>query len=156
MLVKVFSLKFDPMHGKFDDTPVRDFSIDKEILHISDHMLVRNEIPYLVLVIKYYPFRKEAAQAEAKEPDDSKESWKKEITAEDMPLFNRLRDWRSEQCKKDGVPPYLIFTNRQFAEIVKIKPQTVAELGRIEGVGRGKIERYADSVLQITKVKTNE
>lgn len=148
MLMKVFSLKFDAFSGGFDDTPIREFIQDKEVLEFRDHLLIRNEIPYLVIVLKYYPFRKEASEecpATAKKPEA--EAWKKEITEVELPLFNQLRDWRSERCKKDGVPPYLIFTNQQLATIVKKKPSSLAELAQIEGVGRGKIERYAEELL---------
>jgi superfamily II DNA helicase RecQ len=165
MLIKVFSLRFDPLVGSFDDTPVRDFSQDKEILQVRDHLLIRNEIPYLVLVIKYYPFRVEAgAEGQSKErlssevssSRNSGDAWKKEITDAEMPLFNRLRDWRSERCKKDGVPPYLIFTNQQLAAIAKKKPQSLVDLGQVEGVGPGKLERYGVDVLSVTVTKAEE
>lgn len=158
MLIKVFSLKFDPLLGSFNDAPVRDFTQDKEVLQVRDHLLIRNEIPYLILVIKYYPYRKEAeGEPTCKEGSSQKQSseeWKKEITEADMPLFNQLRDWRSERCKKDGVPPYVIFTNQQLAMIVKKKPQAIAELAQIEGIGRGKLDRYGSDILSITLVKT--
>lgn len=155
MLVKIFSLKFDPLLGGFDDTTVHNFIQDKEVLQIQDHLLVRSEIPYLVLIVKYYPYRSEAeARAPGKDTKEQKqEEWRKEITEADMPLFNRLRDWRSERCKKDGVPPYVVFTNQQLAMIVKQKPQSLAELVQIEGVGKGKSERYGADILQITGVK---
>jgi ATP-dependent DNA helicase RecQ len=152
--------------GEFDDTPIREFSQDKEILQIRDHLLIRNEIPYLVLVIKYYPFRVEA-QASHSRPFDKNnaisstsgenrenrppaENWRKDLGDADLALFNRLRDWRSERCKKDGVPPYLIFTNAQLAGIAKLKPQSLTGLASVDGVGRGKIDRYGPEVLEIT------
>ena len=126
MLLKVFSLKFDAMLGLFNDTPLHDFIQDKEVLEIRDHMLVRNDIPYLILIIKYYPFRQEASSSGTSgnsfikaAPSKSSEDWKKDLSDENLPLFNRLRDWRSERCKQDGVPPYIIFTNQQLIQIVK-------------------------------------
>lgn len=153
MLVKVFSLKFDPWTGGFDDDPVQSFIQDKEVLHIRDHLLVRNDIPYLVLVIKYYPFRKEAQE---KTSTMKTEDWKKEIGDAEKPLFNRLRDWRSERCKKDGVPPYLIFNNAQLAAIVKKRPQSLSALSQVEGLGRGKLEKYGADVLAITQREAPE
>jgi superfamily II DNA helicase RecQ len=155
MLIKVFSLKFDGLMGCFDDTPIRDFTQDKEVLQVRDHLLIRNEIPYLVLVIKYYPFRKEAEGGQRFDVKQAANAWKKEIAESDFPLFNRLRDWRSERCKKEGIPPYLIFTNQQLALIVKKKPQSLSELVQIEGIGRGKSDRYGVDVLAITMVPAN-
>jgi superfamily II DNA helicase RecQ len=159
MLVKVISLKFDAMSGGFDDLPLRDFIQDKEVLQVRDHLLIRSEIPYLILVVKYYPFRIEhnPATKTSSHSVNTKQSdadaWKKDLNESDLPLFNRLRDWRSERCKKDGIPPYLIFTNLQLAEIVKAKPQSLAALAKIDGVGPGKIEKYSFEILAIMEQK---
>jgi superfamily II DNA helicase RecQ len=69
-----------------------------------------------------------------------------------MGLFNILRDWRSQRCKKDGVPPYIVFTNLQLAMIVKKRPQSTSELTQIEGIGKGKAQKYGEEVLSISKV----
>ena len=41
MLIKVISLAFDSVRGNFDDTPLREFLKDKEILSISDHFFMK-------------------------------------------------------------------------------------------------------------------
>ena len=46
------------------------------------------------------------------------ESWRALLTPEDMPLFQALRDWRNERSRREGIPPYLICTNKQTAEMV--------------------------------------
>jgi hypothetical protein len=38
MLFRVFTLPFDPFSERFDDTPVRDYRSDKDVLSI-DHEL---------------------------------------------------------------------------------------------------------------------
>ena len=57
MLVRIFTLKFDPVLGAFDDGTLRDFVKDKEILSIRDHFFSRDEIPYLAVVVTYHPLR---------------------------------------------------------------------------------------------------
>jgi superfamily II DNA helicase RecQ len=48
-----------------------------------------------------------------------------------MPLFNQLREWRRERCKRDGVPPYIVCTNKQLAQMAVQRPQTKpGELGQ--------------------------
>ncbi len=69
-----------------------------------------------------------------------------------MGLFNLLRDWRSQKSKKEGVPPYILFTNQQLADIVKKRPQTIAELTQIDGIGNGKSQKYGSDILGITKI----
>jgi superfamily II DNA helicase RecQ len=36
------------------------------------------------------------------------------LSEADMGVFNRLREWRSKRCRQEGVPPYIIFTNKQL------------------------------------------
>jgi len=158
LLMKIFSLTFNSAIGGFDDEPLRDFMKDKEIISIRDHLFVRNEIPYLTVIVKYFPFRQEVASSptssvSGKSFEKRDESWKQLLTEADMGLFNLLRDWRSQRCKKEGVPPYILMTNKQLAEIVKLRPQSLAELGKIEGIGKGKLEKYGQDILSISKVE---
>jgi len=61
------------------------------------------------------------------------ESWKENVAEADWPLFNTLRDWRSARSKRDGVPPYVICTNKQLAALIVARPQTLGQLGEVEG-----------------------
>jgi superfamily II DNA helicase RecQ len=157
MLLRVFSLTFNSVMGGFDDSGVRDFLRDKELISVRDHLFVRNEIPYLTLVVKYFPFRAEADPSPNRgflsgSPPKRDESWKSLLAESDMGLFNLMRDWRSKRSKTDGVPTYVVLTNQELAHIVKVKPQSLADLGRIEGVGKAKIERYGSEILGFTRV----
>lgn len=153
MLIKVISLAFDSIYGGFNDQQVRDFLKDKEMISITDFHFVKNDVPYLTFILRYFPHRAEIESKIApKEKRDQDEEWKKLLNEADMGLFNILRDWRSQRCKKEGVPPYIIFTNQQLATIVKKRPQTLSELTQIDGIGKGKAEKYGNEVLAISKV----
>jgi DNA helicase-2/ATP-dependent DNA helicase PcrA len=67
----------------------------------------------------------------------------------DGPLFERLRAWRAERAKADGVPAYVVFHDRTLAAMCEERPRTRAGLASISGVGPAKLERYADEVLAI-------
>jgi DNA helicase-2/ATP-dependent DNA helicase PcrA len=64
-------------------------------------------------------------------------------------LFDRLRDWRRKRAHTDGVPAYVVFHDRTLAEIAERKPRDWADLAAVAGVGPGKLERYADEVLEV-------
>jgi DNA helicase II / ATP-dependent DNA helicase PcrA len=63
------------------------------------------------------------------------------------PLGERLRSWRLERARDDGVPPYVVFHDRVLHEIADARPATIGELAQIAGVGPSKLERYGDDVL---------
>lgn len=150
MLVRIFTLTFNSAQGGFEDSELREFMRDKEIIAITDHLFIRNEIPYLTLIVKYYPFRKEVQPENKSSSNKRDESWKDDLSEADMGVFNLLRDWRSERCKKEGVPPYILFNNKQLAEVVKMRPQSSADLLKIEGIGKAKAEKYGEDILKIT------
>lgn len=73
-----------------------------------------------------------------------------------MSFFNLFRERRSKKSKKEGVPPYVIFTNNQLASIVKKRPQSLSELSEIEGIGKAKLEKYGQEILEISKINIGE
>jgi ATP-dependent DNA helicase RecQ len=66
-------------------------------------------------------------------------------------LFDALRAWRKREASEQGVPAYVIFQNDTLAAIAERRPQDAEELAMIPGVGRSKLERYADSVLRVVR-----
>jgi DNA helicase-2/ATP-dependent DNA helicase PcrA len=65
----------------------------------------------------------------------------------DEALFERLRDWRSEQAKAGSVPAYVVFTDATLMAIAETLPRNEAALLAISGVGHGKLEKYGADVL---------
>jgi ATP-dependent DNA helicase RecQ len=63
------------------------------------------------------------------------------------PLFEALREERRRLAAEAGVPPYVIFHDSTLREIAAVRPASLAELGRVNGVGRTKLERYGDAML---------
>ena len=146
MLMRVFTLRFDAARDGFDDGPVTEFIKDKAVLSLREHFFMRNETPYMAIVVTYEPVR-EAAQPSRSGGRQRDESWRELLTDQDMPLFNALRSWRAERCKAEGVPPYVIGTNKQLAAIAHARPQTLADLMKIEGFGKAKADKYGAAML---------
>jgi DNA helicase-2/ATP-dependent DNA helicase PcrA len=67
----------------------------------------------------------------------------------DEELFERLRTWRAARASADKVPAYVVFTDLTLQAIAEVRPGDAAALLRINGIGRAKLDRYADDVLAI-------
>lgn len=147
MLVKVFTLAFDKEFGGFDDSVVAEFLRNKDVLSISEHFFVGGETPYLTFVIKYHSSTNERIVGTRAKTD---ESWREKLTEADLRLFEDLRAWRGKRCREEGVPPYVLFTNKQLAEIAKLRPSSSTELAQIEGLGRSKLEKYGSDLIGLT------
>ncbi len=75
----------------------------------------------------------------------------KEISKADVPLFEKLRDLRSEFARAQNVPPYVIFHDSTLAEMAREKPADLLQMSFLSGVGRVKLDKYGDNFLKIIK-----
>ena len=57
-------------------------------------------------------------------------------------LFDQLRDLRKQLASEQGVPPYVVFTDRTLHEMARFFPAKDAEMLRITGVGETRLARY--------------
>ena len=72
----------------------------------------------------------------------------KEVLSEaDFAVFAKLRELRKTFAEKEAVPAYSVFTNEQLATIVTEKPSSLAELGKINGLGEARIKKYGEAFL---------
>ncbi|MEE1938882.1 ATP-dependent DNA helicase UvrD2 [Streptomyces sp. TRM 70361] len=67
----------------------------------------------------------------------------------DEELYERLREWRSEQARELGQPAYCVFTDKTLMAIAEAVPDNEAELARISGVGARKLQRFGAEVLAL-------
>jgi ATP-dependent DNA helicase RecQ len=77
------------------------------------------------------------------DPDD--------LSADALPLFEALRDWRRGEAGRQRLAPYFIFSNNSLAQIARARPATMAELAKVDGVGQGKLDRYGAAVLEVVR-----
>ncbi|MFF7179342.1 UvrD-helicase domain-containing protein [Streptomyces sp. NPDC008121] len=67
----------------------------------------------------------------------------------DEALFERLREWRSDQAKELGQPAYCVFTDKTLMAIAECVPSSDGELASISGVGARKLDRFGAAVLAL-------
>lgn len=64
-------------------------------------------------------------------------------------LYSLLRTKRKELADAEGVPPYVIFSDRTLLEMCIYYPQSKTSLLDINGVGKVKLEKYGVDFLQV-------
>jgi ATP-dependent DNA helicase RecQ len=70
-----------------------------------------------------------------------------ELSPENQPIFEKLRAWRAATAKEQGVPAYVIFHDATLRQIATDQPTTLAELGKVNGVGENKLAKYGEQIL---------
>ncbi|WP_322095034.1 DNA helicase RecQ [Paraburkholderia bannensis] len=63
--------------------------------------------------------------------------------------WERLRLWRTETAKSEGVPAYVIFHDATLAEIARNGPESVDDLRDIAGIGARKLERFGEELVEV-------
>lgn len=68
----------------------------------------------------------------------------------DRELFDRLRALRKGLAQRQGIPPYMVFSDRTLHEMCRQMPLTLSALREIPGVGDNKRDKYGtEFVLEI-------
>ncbi len=67
----------------------------------------------------------------------------------DGPLWEALKQWRTDTAKEAGLPAYIVFADQTLAEIARCAPRTHAALRNVTGVGPLKMQRYGEQILAI-------
>ena len=76
------------------------------------------------------------------------------IASADEALWQALKTCRLELARAQGVPPYIIFNDVTLKEFIDHRPQTLAEMLGIKGVGESKLEKYGEQFLRVIKETT--
>jgi superfamily II DNA helicase RecQ len=147
-MLKIFTLKYEEKSELFSDSIMTNFLADKEVLKWKSHFFERRNEYFWTVLLEYrtlFPIHESVVKKEG----SKNESYKEILSDNDWPLFNILREWRTDMSKKEGIPPYIICTNIQMANIVIKRPVSLNALQEIEGIGKAKIEKYGREILQI-------
>lgn len=76
------------------------------------------------------------------------------ITCNDLELFKKFRILRKDLSRKEGVKPYIIFTDSMIMEIIDLMPKSKEDLKKVKGFGEQKILKYGSFI--ITTIKDYE
>ena len=64
-------------------------------------------------------------------------------------LFAKLRQLRSDLADNENIPVYQVFIQESLFEMCEFLPQTTAELTAINGMGKVRVKKYAEKILDI-------
>ena len=148
MKLKVITLRLDPATGAFDDGELQEFLQHREALDVSEHFFVHERTPTWALLVSYRENEPPAGSVRARGPKPDPAA---ELSAEDRPLYEALRHWRNDRAKREGRPAYVLFTNRQMADIASRRPSSLPELEAIPGIGEGRTRDLGEEVLAMVR-----
>ena len=73
------------------------------------------------------------------------------LTPEQQILDQRLREWRKAESEKLGLPLFFVLASTTLRSIVLARPQTLAQLKTIPGLGLDKVEKFGHGILEVCR-----
>ena len=74
-----------------------------------------------------------------------------ELDAAQGALFEALRAHRLEVARDEGVPPYVVASDRALRDIARLQPADFETLQLANGIGPNKAARYGDGLLAVVR-----
>ena len=138
MMFKIITMAFDPITKGFDEGVIRQFILNKKVISYKAELFQSGQDIFWTVFLAYDPLVEPTPAARLED-----------LTESQKLLFERLKAWRKERAEKDGIPVYIVGTNKEFVEIVKKAPKTLEALKTVRGFGQGKISKYGKEIIQI-------
>jgi len=140
--LKIFTLKFSPSTEGFNDQPLQEFIVDKEVIDFTDHFFIHEKIPYLLILLSY----RHISQGEKRMLNRRQDPYSA-LDAREKEAYDALKAWRAARAKQEGIPPYMIANNKQIARMITQKAMIKADFDKISGFGEAKIAKYGQDIL---------
>jgi len=64
-------------------------------------------------------------------------------------IFSNLKQWRTGEARKQGLPPFTIAQNYALMELAVSSAKEKKDLLKIKGFGEKRVEKYGDEILEI-------
>lgn len=78
-----------------------------------------------------------------------------ELDAGALRRFEALRAYRFGVAQADGVPPYVVASDRSLRELAVLRPTRVEHLTLAHGIGEAKAQKYGAGFLQALAESTD-
>jgi len=81
MKLKIFTLRLNPATGLFDEGELASFQLGKDVIEISEHFLVHEKTPTLLLVLRYRDIPDNGGGAHQSQ-EATRKDWRAELDAQ--------------------------------------------------------------------------
>lgn len=139
-MFKIITIPFNRNQKGFDDEFLNRFILNKHLQSCNVVFFEDGEDKYWSVFLEYEQVLTEISG-----------SGEDELKGAQKILFDRLRGWRKERAEKDGVPVYIVGTNKELISIVKLAPKSLEALKGVRGFGNRKITMYGEEIIKILK-----
>lgn len=137
-MFKIITIPFDRNKKGFNEEVLTKFILNKQLISYHVRFFEDGVDKYWSALLEYNPVLEKTPEKETEGLDEPQRI-----------LLDQLRVWRKERAEKDGVPVYIIGTNKELVNIVKTVPTSLEALKGIKGFGKAKISKYGKELIEM-------
>jgi superfamily II DNA helicase RecQ len=144
-MFKIITIPFDRQKQGFDEEILNRFVINKRIISCRSEFFQDSDDTFWTVFLEYDPLLErtgDKATLSLNEPQKL--------------LCERLKAWRKETAEKNGVPVFIIATNRELVDVTRQAPVSLEALKQIKGFGKGKIEKNGKEIIAMVSAFYSE
>lgn len=137
MQIKIFTISI--LADDRDMEELNRFLRANRVVDIKKSLAMVDGNSYWTVFITYMP-DKNSSPGDGERGD--KVDYREVLDPDTFARFDKMRKLRKMLYERDGVPPYSVFTNAELAEIAKLKVLDMANILKIKGIGKKRVEKY--------------
>ena len=141
MKVKVMQVRLDAFERENDEAALNAFLREVNVLQ-STSQFTADEVAYWSVIL-FYQERSEVRRSKSDGIDLS------ELSAQEMEVFQVLKQWRNETANGLRIPSYQICHNAHLVAMAKSRPEEVSDLLKIPGMGERKVQRFGADLIAV-------
>jgi len=130
-------IPFNEDSGAFEDAELQNLVDKYEVKSYSYQFFQTAQNAYWTVFVEYV----------GKNPASSA---KKAMLSPDQEIYyEALRQWRNELAEAEGMPPYVIASNKQLQQMAGLESFTLEAVRSVKGFGEAKVGKYGQDILRI-------
>ena len=118
------------------------------VLRIGDIGSLLNDDAQIILKVD---LQEKEPEKKSKSAKAARKKVAGELTSQGLELFELLRKLRTEVASEEGVPPYIIFSDKTLIDMCIKLPENEEQFLTVSGVGAHKLEKYGDRFLKVIR-----
>ncbi|OIP32485.1 MAG: hypothetical protein AUK47_20395 [Deltaproteobacteria bacterium CG2_30_63_29] len=151
--IKLLTVPFEVQAGFFDDEAVRGYLASRVLLRCKAAFFESEGRAYWTLFLETRMAQGAVATGPAGEHVDQGKRAAfdvllGELDENERHRYERLLAWRRDAAMKEGVPPYVLFGNREALELSRRNPTTLSGLEQVRGMGARRVKRHGKAILE--------
>lgn len=138
MPFRIITIPFDPDKEVFQEDPLKQFCLNKMIVSHRAEFFKKADKAFWTVFIEY----------DVATGDDTPQEG---LSDAQRLFYQRMREWRAGKAEEQGVPVFIVATNKLMRAIAIKMPVTLEALKDIKGFGKKKLERYGNEIVEMAR-----